>query len=266
MNIPNEPVPGAGPEVPEAGIVSVNNRGSSGGNPLGKIFFVVGLCGLLLVAGTYGYNRYRTAQNAKTSAAKQTNKNESKPAQAGILRDFEKEEAAAAAAAPPPVPGAVTAANGTGGCSDGSPGIEALGPDSKPLLTAQGVAMRVCAASLTSAASAFVVDLVRLDEQCGNDGRRHQTGSGDEDGAIAEGMAHREDEESCGDVASGVEGLVAAELPVKAALADQPHGDGSERRRKKGSSTANQHLRAIQGEPAGLPREQDGAKPKDERP
>jgi type IV secretion system protein VirB10 len=145
VNIPNDAVPGAGPEVREAGIVSVNDRGSSGGNPLGKVFFVVGLCGLLLVAGTFGYNRYRAAQNAKTAAAKQTNKNESKPAQAGILRDFEKEAAAAAAASPPAVPGTSTAASGNGGCSDGSSGIEALGPDSKPLLTAQGVAMRVCA-------------------------------------------------------------------------------------------------------------------------
>ena len=101
---PNDPLPAKEPYVTEAGIVSVNSRGAAGGNVLGKVFFVSGVFGLLLVAGFYGYNRYRDTQTATAAAAKQTSKNESKPAAAGIARDFDKEQAAADAAAAPPPP------------------------------------------------------------------------------------------------------------------------------------------------------------------
>lgn len=59
--------------------------------------------------------------------------------------------------------------------------------------------------------------------------------------------------------------MIAAELPVKAALSDQSHGDGGERRRKERSRAPDQHLGAIHGELAGLPCEQHRAKRKDER-
>ena len=97
MNV-NDPLPENERDINEAGIVSVNSRGAAGGNVLGKVFFVSGVFGLLLVAGFYGYNRYRESQAATASAAKQTSKNESKPAAAGIARDFDKEQAAADAA------------------------------------------------------------------------------------------------------------------------------------------------------------------------
>ena len=126
MNVPNDQMPGGTPEVPATGIVSVNNRGGAGGNPLGKVFFVVGVLGLILVAGFYGFNKYRANEAEKAAAAKQTNKNESKPAAAGIVRDFDKEQAAAAA---PAVAGTTAAA---GPCADGSAGVDAVGPDDRP--------------------------------------------------------------------------------------------------------------------------------------
>jgi type IV secretion system protein VirB10 len=148
MNPPIDPIQGSGePQVTREGIVSVNSRGSSGGNPLGKVFFVVGVLGLILVAGFYTYNKYHAAQQAKDAAAKQTNKNESKPAAAGITRDFEKEQAtadlAAAQASNPPVPGS-TSATASQLCTDGSAGTDAIGPGNQPLLTKDGLAMRVC--------------------------------------------------------------------------------------------------------------------------
>ncbi len=140
---PNDPLPAKEPDVTEAGIVSVNSRGAAGGNVLGKVFFVSGVFGLLLVAGFYGYNRYRDSQTATAAAAKQTSKNESKPAAAGIARDFDKEQAAADAAAAPPPPGQTTP-DGKQKCSDGTPGVEAKGPDGHVMATASGAAMRVC--------------------------------------------------------------------------------------------------------------------------
>ena len=101
------PIQGEDAQVERAGIVSVNDRGVGGGNPLGKVFFVVGVLGLILVAGFYTYNKYHAAQEAKDAAAKQTNKNESKPAAAGVTRDFDKDQAAAeqaaAASSGPPI-------------------------------------------------------------------------------------------------------------------------------------------------------------------
>lgn len=141
MNVPNDRTPGETPEVPEAGIVSVNNRGGAGGNPLGKVFFVVGVLGLILVAGFYGFNKYRANQAEKAAAVKQTNKNESKPAAAGIVRDFDKERAASAAAA---ASAATGAAPQGGPCADGSLGVEAVGPNNAPMRTADGVALKVC--------------------------------------------------------------------------------------------------------------------------
>jgi type IV secretion system protein VirB10 len=142
MNV-NDPLPENERDINEAGIVSVNSRGAAGGNVLGKVFFVSGVFGLLLVAGFYGYNRYRESQAATAAAAKQTSKNESKPAAAGIARDFEKEQAAADAAAAPPPPG-VTASSSKQKCSDGTAGVEAKGPDGHVMATATGAAMRVC--------------------------------------------------------------------------------------------------------------------------
>jgi type IV secretion system protein VirB10 len=142
MNV-NDPLPENERDINEAGIVSVNSRGAAGGNVLGKVFFVSGVFGLLLVAGFYGYNRYRESQAATASAAKQTSKNESKPAAAGIARDFDKEQAAADAAAAPPPPGQ-TASTSKQKCSDGTAGIEAKGPDGHVMATATGAAMRVC--------------------------------------------------------------------------------------------------------------------------
>jgi type IV secretion system protein VirB10 len=138
MNVPNDQMPGGTPEVPATGIVSVNNRGSAGGNPLGKVFFVVGVLGLILVAGFYGFNKYRANEAEKAAAAKQTNKNESKPAAAGIVRDFDKEQAAAAT---PAVAGTTAAA---GPCADGSAGVDAVGPNNVPMRTQDGASLKVC--------------------------------------------------------------------------------------------------------------------------
>jgi type IV secretion system protein VirB10 len=140
----NEPLPERGESAEHSGIVSVNARGSGGGNPLGKVFFVVGVLGVMLVVGLYGYNRWRASQDAKAATAKQTTKNESKPAAAGILRNFEKEQAAADLAAAQASAQGTPSAGGTGSCADGTDGKEALGPDGMPMRTAQGVAMRVC--------------------------------------------------------------------------------------------------------------------------
>jgi type IV secretion system protein VirB10 len=144
---PDEPIPGAAPEVSEGGIVSVNARGGSGGNALGKVFFAVGVAGLLVVVGLYGLNHYRARQAAKGASAQQNHANESKPAQAGPTRHFEDDAHAAVptgsnASVAPPVPGTEPSKTL---CSDGSAGAEALGPDSQPLKTAQGVSLRVCA-------------------------------------------------------------------------------------------------------------------------
>lgn len=142
MSEGNEPLPGRGDSPDHSGIVSVNARGSGGGNPLGKVFFVVGVLGVMLVVGLYGYNRWRASQDAKAATAKQTNRNESKPAQAGIIRNFDKEQAEAdLAASRAAAPGSASPAS----CADGTEGREALGPDGRPMVTAQGVAMRVCA-------------------------------------------------------------------------------------------------------------------------
>jgi hypothetical protein len=44
-------LPGEETQVHHSGIVSVNDRGSGGSNPLGKVFFIVGVAGLTTVAG-----------------------------------------------------------------------------------------------------------------------------------------------------------------------------------------------------------------------
>jgi type IV secretion system protein VirB10 len=138
----HDPVQAPQPDEWRGGIVSVNSRGGSSGNLLGKVFFVCGLLGLMLVAGFYGYNKYRAAKTAQEAAAKQTGTNVSKPAQAGIVRDFEKEQATADQALAV-APQANLAGIG-GRCADGSKGTQALGPDNMPLMTGTGVAMRVC--------------------------------------------------------------------------------------------------------------------------
>jgi type IV secretion system protein VirB10 len=140
---PNEPVQGREPEVSGAGIVSVNSRGAGSDNVLGKVFFAAGVMGLLVVAGFYGYNRYRAQQAATEAASKQTKTNESKPAQAGITRDFDKEQADVDAANAPPPLGATTA-NGAAKCADGTPGIEARGADGRAMTSPTGAGMRVC--------------------------------------------------------------------------------------------------------------------------
>jgi type IV secretion system protein VirB10 len=134
--------PGEETQVHQSGIVSVNDRGSGGSNPLGKVFFIVGVVGLATVAGFYGYNHYRAAQSAKAAAAQQSARNEAKPARAGMTRDFDKDAAAREASSAPPVPG--TALAGRGPCSDGSAGVPAVRPDGQPFTSAQGAVMRVC--------------------------------------------------------------------------------------------------------------------------
>jgi hypothetical protein len=118
---------------------------------------------------------------------------------------------------------------------------------------------------LTTATSALVVNFFRLDEQSGDDCRRYQADSGDKNGAIAKVVTYGEDKQRSGNVSGGVEGLVAAELTIENARADQPHGDRRHRWREERRGTANQHLCAIDGELAGLPCEQRGPEPEDER-
>jgi len=110
LSLAGEPMPAAAPEVAQSGIVSVNSRGASGGNVLGKVFFTVGVIGLLIVAGLYGLNHYRAQQAAKAGSAQKNHTNESKPAQAGPTRHFEDHAPAVVSAAgasdAPPLPGA----------------------------------------------------------------------------------------------------------------------------------------------------------------
>jgi type IV secretion system protein VirB10 len=123
---------------------SVNSRGPGPGNPLGKVIFVIGVVGLLLVAGVYGYNHVRASRAAAAEVAKQSgSKNVSKPAAAGILRDFDKDQTAdppegASAASPPTTTGESL-------CKDGTNGVPAIGLDNQQLVSAQGVPERICA-------------------------------------------------------------------------------------------------------------------------
>lgn len=119
--------------------------------------------------------------------------------------------------------------------------------------------------ALTSATSAVVVDLPRLNQQRGRDGGDHETYGRDKDSSIAEVVAYREDQQSGGDITRGVEGLIAAELAVETALADQAHGDRRQRRRQKRASGTDQHLRAVYSDLAGLPREQRRAEAQHQR-
>jgi type IV secretion system protein VirB10 len=130
------------PDLSQSGIVSVNSRGGSGGNVLGKVFFTTGVVGLLVVAGFYGYNKHQTAKAVQAAATKQVSKEESRPAQAGLVRNFDQEQAAADVAA---YSTSQPNSAGTGDrCGDGAPGMVALGPDNRPLLSPSGVPMRVC--------------------------------------------------------------------------------------------------------------------------
>src|ERR1700761_3858173 len=119
--------------------------------------------------------------------------------------------------------------------------------------------------TLAAAPGELIVDLARLDQQCGCDGGNHQQHCGNKNSAIAKVVAYRKYQQGSGDIACGVERLIATELPVEAALAYQSHGDGGKRGRKKRGRAADQYLSAKHRALAGLPGEQHCTEPQHER-
>lgn len=136
----------------DQGIVSVNNRGGSSGNMLGKVIFVVAVLAVVVIGALMGFNKWRANSKANKAEAEQTAKAENKPAAVGPRRSFDTD--------PPPLPTnaqpkgdgttvpAVADGNAVAGaapaCADGMPGTVMIGQDGKPLMSPGGVPMRVC--------------------------------------------------------------------------------------------------------------------------
>src|SRR5450755_849836 len=124
-------------------IVSVNTRGGTSGNTVGKVIFVVVVFALLMIGLLVGLNRWRASNHAKEAVLAQSSKNENKPAQVGVRRSFDVD-------APPPLPASAarTASAATSAlaspCADGSPGTTLIGPDGTAMVAPSGAAMRVC--------------------------------------------------------------------------------------------------------------------------
>ena len=140
----SKPAPDAQPPAAQ-GIVSVNSRGGTSDNLLGKVIFVVAVVAVVVIGALMGFNKWRAASKAEQAAAEQTAKGENKPAAVGPRRTFDTD--------PPPLPtGAQPKADGSGqaadvgsqACADGMPGIVMLGQDGKPMMSPGGVPMRVC--------------------------------------------------------------------------------------------------------------------------
>jgi type IV secretion system protein VirB10 len=128
----------AAPEPPT--IVSVNSRGGTSGNMLGKVVFAVVVFGILMIGFLVVLNRWRASNHAKEAAAALSVKNENKPAQVGVRRSFDLDA--------PPLPASAAARTAaavpTTPCADGTPGTVLLAPDGTPLLAPSGAPMRAC--------------------------------------------------------------------------------------------------------------------------
>ncbi len=120
---------------PAKAIVSVNSRGGSSNNLVGKIFFGVAVFALILIAALVILNKWRTNSRAEQEVVEKANKAENKSAAVGQRRTFDSD--------PPPLPGAATKPE-TQACADGLVGTIMLGPDGKPLMSPGGIPMRVC--------------------------------------------------------------------------------------------------------------------------
>ncbi len=148
MTDPHNPEPEVKAATPKE-IVSVNSRGGSSENLAGKVAFVVALVLILVMAGLFGFNKWRAAKKADAATIEKTSSEENKPAAVGARHHFDTD--------PPPLPGtqpsspprsdpAAPLPSPTGGqaCTDGQPGTAIIGPDSKPIMSPAGVPMRVC--------------------------------------------------------------------------------------------------------------------------
>ena len=131
-------------QAPEpAGIVSVNSRGGSADNLIGKVVFVVAVFAIVVVGALIGFNKWRAAKKADQAALLQAQTSENKPAVVGQRRQFDTD--------PPPLPPGAQKKGGelatdpqSLACPDGMPGIVMVGQDGRPMMSAGGVPMRVC--------------------------------------------------------------------------------------------------------------------------
>lgn len=131
--------PPAGAAAPAKAIVSVNSRGGSSNNLVGKIFFGVAVFAVILIAALVILNKWRANHRAEQEIVEKANKAENKSAAVGQRRQFDTD--------PPPLPGAAkpeTQADASQACADGLVGTIMLGPDGKPLMSPGGIPMRVC--------------------------------------------------------------------------------------------------------------------------
>ncbi len=85
------------------GIVSVNSRGGTSGNLLGKVIFVISVIMVALIGALFSFNKWRDAKKADEAVAAQAAKLENKPAAVGPRRTFDAD--------PPPVPAVQPHAN-----------------------------------------------------------------------------------------------------------------------------------------------------------
>ncbi|MDI7776570.1 type IV secretion system protein VirB10 [Asticcacaulis sp. EMRT-3] len=128
-------------------IVSVNSRGGSSSNILGKIVFVFALASVLLIGGVVTFNTLRKDDTANKAEAAASAKNVNKPASVYDRRHFDTDT-------PPPLPvslnqagtanGPATPNSPSTGCSDGKAGQAARDASGQPLTTQQGQPMQVC--------------------------------------------------------------------------------------------------------------------------
>jgi len=107
---------------------------------LAKVVFAVVVFGILMIGFLVVLNRWRASNHAKEAAAALSVKNENKPAQVGVRRNFDVDA--------PPLPASAAARTAAAvpitPCADGSPGTVLLGPDGTPMLAPSGAPMRAC--------------------------------------------------------------------------------------------------------------------------
>lgn len=133
----NQDAAAPAPHAPAKAIVSVNSRGGSSSNAVAKIFFVVAVFALILIAALVIMNKWRANNKAEQEVVEKAAKAENKSGAVGQRRTFDTD--------PPPLPGtAKLDAPADAACSDGMVGTIMLGPDGKPMMSPAGIPMRVC--------------------------------------------------------------------------------------------------------------------------
>ena len=88
MTDPHNPEPEVKAATPKE-IVSVNSRGGSSENLAGKVAFVVALVLILVMAGLFGFNKWRAAKKADAATIEKTSSEENKPAAVGARHHFD---------------------------------------------------------------------------------------------------------------------------------------------------------------------------------